>query len=74
MNRMRKWISGLPFPFYKLVSYVFSLLLIGAACSVIYWPSGLLVVGGLIWLDLFVTDLIIQIRMERRSEDDVHSR
>jgi hypothetical protein len=42
-----------------------SLLLIGVGCSAIYWPSGFIVVGGLIWLDLFVTDLVVHLKMER---------
>ena len=46
----------------------FSLLLIGIGCSAIYWPSGLIVVGGLLWFDLFVTDLVIHLKMEFSGE------
>lgn len=69
-KRIKDWISSLPFPAYKLILYCFSLLLIGVACSAIYWPSGLLAVGGLIWLDLFVSDLIVQVKMDLSGRDD----
>lgn len=59
----------------KLVMYFFSLLLIGVASSSIYWPSGLLIVGGLMWLDLFLTDLIGLLKIDyRRHDEDVRSR
>lgn len=75
MKKLKKWIARLPFPIYKLALYCFSLLLIGVACFAIYWPAGLLVVGGLIWLDLFVTDLIVQVKMELSGRSqDVHPR
>ena len=65
MNRVRKWISKLP---PSIAVYCLSLLMIGVACSSIYWPAGLLVVGGLIWLDLFLADLIYVIKSNRDRE------
>lgn len=57
-----------------VVANIASLLMMGVACSAIYWPAGLLVVGGLLWIDLFVTDLIDQLKTEGRREDDGRSR
>jgi len=69
MKKAFAWIAA----HRMVVANCVSLLLIGVACSAIYWPAGLLVVGGLLWIDLFITDLIIQLKMERH-EDDGRSR
>lgn len=59
----------------KYLIYWVSLLMIGIACSAIYWPAGLLVVGGLLWLDLFVTDLIVTLKFDLQGRrEDVRSR
>ncbi len=65
MKRIKEWIARLQF---KIVLYYFSILLIGVACFAIYWPAGLIVVGGLLWLDLFLTDFIYVIKSDRDRE------
>ena len=67
MKNFRQWIVKLPF---KIVLYYFSILLIGVACFAIYWPAGLMVIGGLLWLDLFLTDLIYVIKSDRDREGE----
>lgn len=55
-----------------LATYYLSLVMIGLASSAIYWPSGLLIVGVMMWLDLFVTSLIVLLKRdltERRREE-----
>jgi len=69
MNKLKQWIAKLPFPIYKLALYCFSLLLIGVASSAIYWPAGFIIVGGLLWLDLFLTDFIYVIKSDRDREE-----
>lgn len=55
----------------QLPTYWAALAAIGLASSSIYWPSGFLIVGGLVWLDLFVSNLIMLLKMDvkRRRED-----
>lgn len=57
--RIRKLIRKLP---PKVALYFLSLLLIGIGAFAIYWPVSFLVVGGLLWLDLFITDFILLLR------------
>lgn len=50
----------------RVALYILSLVLIGVGAFAIYWPTGFLVVGGLLWLDCFITDFVFLLK---KTED-----